>query len=231
MAAKTASTAEAPTEAPESPVQPPEEKDAIQQAAEARAKAAEERARTAEAALGMMEGRLLVIEERLREALAPTPVDGEEPVLIPKELRRRAFACPQAPNSERLIVPGKVEQIRDPNSPTGYRDHRRAGDVKIKFKGGLWYSADPQAADEQTLIDDKVRIDWCEKHPDITRDVEEPMTPVWFEIKRGQISTSRSEPSFSKGIDVDAALSGDMGKLVGVGGDVVQQAKETIRGA
>jgi hypothetical protein len=178
-----------------------------------------------------LEERLSRIEGRLQEAPTPAPTDGEEPVLIPKEQRRRAFACPQKPNSEWLVQVGKVAQIRDPNSPTGYRDHRRDGDVKIKFRGGLWYSADPKVADEQTLIDDKVRIAWCEQHPETARDVEDPMTPIWFDIKKGQMATSRSEPAFSQGIDVDAALAGDMDKLVGVGGDVVQQAREQVRGA
>ncbi len=226
MATKGSGTAEAPPEPAESPL---EEKDAIQ-VAEERAEVAEQRARTAENALGGMEERLSAVEGRLQETPTPVPTDGEVPVLVPKEQRRRAFACPQKPNSEWLVQVGKVEQIRDPNSSTGYRDHRRAGDVKIKFTGGLWYSADPQTANEQTLIDDKVRIAWCEQHPETARDVEDPMTPVWFEIKRGQIATSRSEPSFSKGIDVDAALKGDVSKLGGVGGDVVQQARELVQG-
>lgn len=224
---KGSTTAEAPVEPAESP---PEGKTAIQ-VAEERAEAAEERARTAENALGKMESRLSAIEGRLQETPAPAPIDGEVPVLLPKEQRRRAFACPQKPNSEWLVQVGKVQQIRDPNSPTGYRDHARAGDIKIKFTGGIWYSTDPRIASEQDLIDDKVRIAWCEQHPNEARDVEDPMTSIWFEIKRGQIATSRSEPSFSKGIDVDAALAGDMSKLVGVGGDAVQQARELVRGA
>lgn len=217
------------TAAPPEPAESPSEEETAVQVAEERATAAEERARTAESALGRMEDRLSALEGRLPEAPTPPPIDGELPVLIPKEERRRAFACPQKPHSEWLILVGKVEQIRDPNSPTGYRDHRRAGDVKIKFTGGIWYSADPKVADEQTLIDDKVRIAWCEEHPETARDVEDPMTSVWFEIKQGQMPTSRSEPSFSPGIDVDAALAGDMKKLGQAG--VVQQAQELVRGA
>lgn len=230
MPAKGPTTAEPPVEAPESPPEAQEEKGAVQ-TAEARAEAAEERARTAESALGRMEKRLSTLEQRLPDAPTPAPVDGEVPVLIPKEQRRRAFACPQKPNSEWLVQVGKVQQIRDPNSPTGYRDHAREGDVKIKFTSGLWYSTDPQTANEQTLIDDKVRIAWCEQHPETARDVEDPMTPIWFDIKRGQMATSRSEPSFSQGIDVDAALAGDMSRLGGVGGDVVLQAREQVQGA
>lgn len=228
MATKTDTpTAPAPSEPAE---RPPEEKTDIQ-VAEERAEAAEHRARTAEAALGQLGDRLSTIEERLQEAPTPAPINGEEPVLVPKEERRRAFACPQKPDSEWLIVPGKVQQIRDPNSPFGQRDYAREGDVKIRFQGGLWYSADPKNADEQTLIDDKVRIAWCEQHPEEARDVEEPMTPVWFEIKRGQMATSRSEPSFSRGIDVDAVLAGDTEKLGGVGGDTVLGARSLVRGA
>lgn len=218
---------EAPPKAPESH---PEEQTAIQ-AAEERAKAAEEHARTAEKALGGMEERLSALEGRLQEAPTPMPVDGEVPVLVPKEQRRRAFACPQKPNSEWLVQVGKVQQIRDPNSPTGYRDHARAGDVKIKFTSGIWFSADPRSANEQIIADDKIRIAWCEAHPEEARDVEEGMTPIWFDIKRGQVPTSRSEPSFSRGIDVDAALAGDMAKLGGAGGDAVLAAREQVRGA
>jgi hypothetical protein len=177
-----------------------------------------------------MEERLSTLEEHLPKAPAPTPTNGEAPVLIPPEQRRRAFACPQKPNSEWLVQVGKVQQIRDPNSPTGYRDHARAGDVKIKFSGGLWYSADPKVADEQTLIDDKVRIAWCAEHSETARDVEDGMTPIWFDIKRGQMATSRSEPSFSQGIDVDAALAGDLSKLGGAGGDIVLGARKLVRG-
>jgi hypothetical protein len=227
MAAKGSATAEVPSETAESP---PEEKTAIQVAEEARA-AAEERARTAESTLVRLEDRLSAVEGRLQEAPTPAPVVGEVPVLVPKEQRRRAFACPQKPDSEWLIKVGQVRFIKDPNSPTGQRDSLREGDVKIRFQGGLWYSADPAVADKQTLIDDKERIAWCEKHPEEARDVEEPMTPIWFEIKKGQMATSRSDPAFSQNIDVDAALAGDMSKLGGVGGDTVLGARELVRGA
>lgn len=227
-----AGKAEAPTAAaaPKAAESPSEEGGAIQ-SAEKRAEAAERRAEAAESTLGKMEARLAAIEGRLQEAPAPEPTAGSPvAVPVPPEKRRRAFACPQHPNSEFLIQRGKVRQVRDPNSPTGYRDHDRDGDIKIKFTSGTWMGAEA-GADEQTRIDDKVRIAWCEQHPEIARDVEEPMTPVWFEIKKGQIATSRSEPSFSPGIDVDAALAGDISKLTGAGGHVVHAAREQVAAA
>lgn len=220
-------------EAPSKPAQDaPEEKTAIQ-VAEERAEAAEEHARTAEGALGRTEDRLDAIERRLQEAPEPVPIGespSEEGVPAPTGFCRRAFVCPQKPNSEFLIKVGEVKHIPDQNSPTGQRDSRREGDVKIKFEGGRWMSA-AEGAPEQILIDDKVRIAWCEAHPKTVRDVMDPSTPVWFEIKKGQIATSRTEPSFSPNVDVDAALAGDMSKLAGAGGSVVQDTRKQLETA
>lgn len=225
--ARGTATAPPPSEAAEGP---PEEQGAIQ-VAEGRAAAAEERAGAAEAALGKTAERLDAIEARLQAAPAPTPV-GEKsaPALKPPEQRIRGFVSPQHPNSEFLIKVGVVQKVRDPNSPTGYRDHAREGDIKIKFQGGAWKSVG-ESGSEQDRADDQVRIAWCEAHPEIARDVLDPTTPVWFSIKEGQMETSRKPSSFSRTIDVDAALAGDVSKLGGVGGDVVDQMRRQVEGA
>ncbi len=223
-------TGSATAEAPSEPAQGASEEKTATQVAEERAEAAEARAGTAEAALGRINERFDALEARLRETPAPVPIGespSEEGVRDPNAFRRRAFVCPQKPNWEVLIKVGKVRQVRDPNSPTGYRDHDREGDVKIKFEGGRWMSA-AEGAPEQILIDDKARIAWCEANPKTVRDVMEPTTPVWFEIKKGQIATSRSDPSFSSSVDVDAALVGDVSKLAGEGGSVVQDTRTEL---
>ncbi|MCH8065865.1 MAG: hypothetical protein IIC90_08590 [Chloroflexi bacterium] len=196
-----------------------------------RASMAEIQAKAAQASLASMEGRFSALETRLNETVAadePTPIrDDEKPSTNGKDATTlaRAFVCPQGPNSEILIKVGAVQRIPDPNSPRGYRDFAREGDIKVKFHGGVWQTG--QAKDEH----DALRITWLEGHPEIARDVMDPMTGVWFELKSGQMETSRREAAFSKTADIDAALKGDFSQLSSEGGIVVQQAREQVETA
>lgn len=187
--------------------------------ADARAHAAEERAQTA---LETVESRMAALEARLSGAPVPEP-ENDVPQYVPTG--QRGFVNPQAPEGEYLIAFGKVLQVRDPNSPTGYRDHAREGDIKVTFHGGVWVGggidADP---------DDNKRIAWLEAHPEIARDVQDPMTPIWFEIKAGQVATSRKEAAFS-GTDVDAALAGDINRLGGSSSAIVEDVRKQLVGA
>ena len=203
--------------------------------ADERAGVADVQARADQAALATLEEKFVALETRLNEAAEetdkPTPIhDVEKPATNgktapPATPRARAFVCPQGPNEEILIKVGTVQRIRDPNSPTGYRDHSRDGDIKLKFRGGVWQTG--QAKDDY----DPERIEWLEAHPKIARDVEDPTTPVWYELKTGQMETSRREAAFSKTADIDAALAGDVTQLASEGGIVVQQARQQVEAA
>lgn len=209
---------EAPETAPEPPIQgesPP--------TPEERATAAEARAEAAESRLARMEDRFQSIEERLKEVPTPQPVSEEPaPVRAPEGPRRCGYVNPQHPNGEYLIVVGKLQQIRDPNSPTGYRDHGRDGDVKIRFQNGVWISKGEE--------DDDKRIEWCKAHPELVHDVEDPLTSVWFDMKTGQVPTSRRDPYVSSRTNVDAALAGDLSAL-GPEGDVVSNVRGQVEAA
>ena len=204
---------------------------------ESRLRESNEALATATKVLQGQESRLNAIEARLGEAPADVPAVGTELEIDPNAPRRRAFSCPQGPSVGWLIHPGKIRQIRDPNSPTGYRDAARDGDVMLTFSGGIWESGTDVDADEVvTLKDgssmtyDEARIVYCEAHPEKIRDVEDPSTDVWFAMKQGQMVTSRREASFAPSIDVDKAIGGEIQELSGTtGGDsVVERTKRRL---
>ena len=98
----------------------------------------------------------------------------------------------------------------------------RDGDVKVKFESGQWTTND-----EKDGLNDK-RLEWLDGNPDIARDVIDATTPIWFELKQGQVETSRREATFSKSADIDAALAGDFSQLGNQGGSIVTQAREAV---
>ncbi len=182
-----------------------------------------------EKAIGVIqtqESRLQALEGRLNEAPSSAPIEGDF-IDLPKTATKsgaRAFVCPQGPNVTYLVVPGKVMQIRDPNSPTGFRDYAREGDVKLRFKNGIWWSQ----TDDGGETEDVKRFEWLEAHPEIARDVAAASTAVWFELKQGQMETSRRNSTFSKNIDVDRAIAGEVQELTGTGENIVESARKQL---
>lgn len=202
---------------------------------EARLQASNEALETATRVLQGQETRLNAIEARLDDAPADEPVDGIELPIDPNAPRRRAFVCPQGPNVSYLIHPGVTRQIKDGNSPTGFRDAARDGDVMLRFKGGIWESGTDVDADEVVTFKDsssktydEARITYCEAHPEKIRDVEDSTTDIWFSMKQGQMVTSRREASFSPSINVDKAIAGEVQELVGTGESLVQRTQKRL---
>lgn len=128
----------------------------------------------------------------------------------------RAFVAPIFQNGKKLIKAGETVQIRDPNSATGFRDASRQGDVWVEFVGGMCVTKDP------------VVQAWCDANTDICRDVEDPQTAVWYELKLGQVPLAwRDALPFS--IDIDAALAGRVN--VGEDHNLVRQGRQFARQA
>lgn len=121
----------------------------------------------------------------------------------------RAFVNPTKPNTSFLVKPGELVRLRDQNSPTGYRDTMREGDVRAVFTSGVLVTNDP------------VIIAWCEANPDKCRDANLAGTEFWFNVRQAQIPLANRDPSLDQGIDVDAALRGEgIAPTKGAGGAV-----------
>ncbi len=127
------------------------------------------------------------------------------------------FVAPVEQNTKILANPSETDnpviRLRDQNSATGQRDTQRTHDVFIEFVHGSFVTNDP------------IAIEWCRAHPNICRDVGDPLTSTWYMLKQGQIPLANRVPSTPSEVDIDAALSGDMTKLGGES-DAVRQTRE-----
>ena len=110
----------------------------------------------------------------------------------------RKFACAKQPNGEFLVRAGQVVQVVDPSSPAGVKAFRRDGDKKIRFIGGI---------SEETR--DLEVIAFCEAHSDIY-DVNDPGTPLRFDLESIQLPTATREPIALPGIDIEKAIRGEI---------------------
>lgn len=109
----------------------------------------------------------------------------------------RGFVAPLEQNTSILVKAGTIVQIRDPSSPTGFRDASRQGDIFATFVNGVLVTNVPEV------------IAWCESHDALCRDVNDPQTDVWYEMKLAQIPLSTRDPSMAPSINIDRALRGD----------------------
>jgi len=135
----------------------------------------------------------------------------------------RKFACAKQPNGEFLVRAGQVVQVVDPSSPAGVKAFRRDGDKKIRFIGGI---------SEETR--DLEVIAFCEAHSDIY-DVNDPGTPLRFDLESIQLPTATREPIALPGIDIEKAIRGEIveGGLtgdspIGAARKQVQEANERL---
>ena len=131
----------------------------------------------------------------------------------------RMFVSPQEPNSKFLVVGGTMRRFPDPNSPTGFREYGRDGDVWAVFRSGICATRDP------------VVIEWCEAHAGnpnlhvqyhevrkdsahecstpigLCRDSSLPGIQTWSELKASQIPTASRPAVVSQSIDIDSFLN------------------------
>jgi hypothetical protein len=128
----------------------------------------------------------------------------------------RAFIAPVEKNTRYLIGAGKINQIVDPNSPTGKRDTFRDDEVWVEFHDGLVVLT-PGEHDKQ--------IEWCESNPETCRDIQDPLTEAWAFMKEAQQNLAGREAVLPQSLNVDAALSGRPG---GVAHGGVQRAREHL---
>ncbi len=77
----------------------------------------------------------------------------------------------------------------------------RDGDVWAKFANGILTTKDPDV------------IAWCEEHPSVCRDANDPRTPGWATLKEFQTVKSTRDASLEGGIDVDKLAFPDLGKF------------------
>lgn len=141
------------------------------------------------------------------------------------------FVAPVERNTTYLVNPTErvIKSINDPNSPTGQRDMRSENtpavhDVWVQFKDGICIIA-------TTTKDGQKQYAWMRAHSDICRDINEPMTAAWVQMKEAQTQTSRREASLPTGLNVDALLRGDRSALRSgnVTADRARQALESTQ--
>lgn len=123
------------------------------------------------------------------------------------------FVAPVERNTTYLINPTErvIKSINDPNSPTGQRDMRSENtlaihDVWVQFKDGV-------CVIDTTTPDGKKQAAWAKEHASICRDISEPMTAAWVQMKEAQTPSARKEASLPTGLDVDSLLRGDRSAL------------------
>ena len=135
----------------------------------------------------------------------------------------RVFISPIEPNSRFLVIAGKLRRFPDPNSPTGYREYGREGDVFARFAAGSCVTNDP------------IIWEWCEAHSGnpnehrlyhqvkkedprgcsvpvgLCRDAALPGVKTWAELKELQVATAKRPANVSNAVDLDAFLNAGLG--------------------
>lgn len=130
------------------------------------------------------------------EAVASGQVAPAEPT------GRVAFVAPVEANTKYIVKAGKPLAFPDKDSPRGQKMVEREGDIVVQFHDGLLVLDPAEEGFEEQLA-------WCEAHPEVCRNVSDPMAEVWFNMKQAQLDMSNREATMPKGVDIEAALRGD----------------------
>ena len=114
------------------------------------------------------------------------------------------FVAPVQRNTRYLVNPTerRIHSIVDPNSPTGKRQMSTDNDVWLEFRDGICIF-------DTRTVDGEKRLAWAQSHPEVCRNIDDPMTAAWVQMKEAQTPTSRKDNSLPTGLDVDALLRGD----------------------
>ncbi len=144
---------------------------------------------------GALQTRIQELEEELGQAESQAK---KEPFVCDPTIVN-AWLCPEDPNTRFHISHTGVHTINDPSSPLGRREHNREGDKFVAFKSG-----------RSPFIDDPEINEWLATRPDQFHNVDDPDTPIWYNLKLAQIVTATSEPSLPPEVDIDAFMAGDI---------------------
>lgn len=167
---------------------------------------AQKRAELAEAA-----NRVETLAQKLRERLAQAQEEAKTEA--EERSRIRTFVSPLHPNTRFLVRAGSVHQVRDPNSPTGLRDMFRSGDKWAVFQSGILQTDDPEI------------IAWAENHPEICRDVNDRLTPLWVQLEEARTPKAWREASLDPTTNIDSYI-GAMNEVNEP--DLVRRAKNQV---
>ena len=132
------------------------------------------------------EGRQDAADKLSKETLPPSDV---------QEQGYRTFvACKEFENSKFLAIAGTpVKMPPHPGMSPGITPYsNRAGDKFVKFSGGVLVTNDENA------------IAWCEAHPQVCRDADDPRTQGWVTMKEMQTDIAARDAMLPKSVDVDA---------------------------
>ncbi len=159
-------------------------------------------------------------QEQATQALAQAKAEGKVKIEAINP-RYRVFVAPVERNTRFLINPAERTffSITDPNVPGGKRNLSTDHDIWIEFHDGI--------ADIDTATPEGKRIlEWAQAHPELCRDIADPLTEPWAMLKFGQCPTSRSDETVAKGLDIDKLLAGDP-RSVAVKNSMATRARES----
>jgi len=124
---------------------------------------------------------------------------GQPITTMPEEVRQGkvVFVAPVEKNTRFLVKAGKMVRFRDPNSPSGYRDAAREGDIWAQFSNGVLVTDVPEV------------IAWCLENKEICRPADDPRTAAWAQLKEKQVPTAESPPQIDPGFDVEGTIFGE----------------------
>lgn len=136
--------------------------------------------------------RVETLAQKLRERLGAAEEEEKEQTEAASKIR--TFVSPLHPNTRFLVRAGEVQQVRDPNSPTGMRDMLRQGDKWAVFSSGILQTDDPEI------------IAWAESHPEICRDVNDRLTPLWVQLEEARTPKAWRDATLDPTVSLDSYL-------------------------
>lgn len=171
------------------------------------------------------------------KSILTTEVDPDKP---------RTFIAPQHPGGRFLIQVGVVEQAPYQQQVLGLKpDIRRNGDIWLKFNSGIasvrpsedfaeekvaWLVAHQGVVEDHVAYHKNKNEDprACQAPIGLCRE-NGPGVDVWAQLKSGQVATAHSNATIDPGIDIDAAMRGELtgsrNLKTGVGADAAAAAE------
>ena len=114
----------------------------------------------------------------------------------------RAFVAPVEKNTKYLVKKGDVVLKKNPASPDGEGAAHRKGDVYVEF-------IDSICVLDEAEPDFEVKLEWCESHPKICRNITDPFTEAWAYFKGLQVETAYQDRRLPQNVDIERLLAGD----------------------
>ena len=166
-----------------------------------------EQAKAAKEASQANEARVKEARKGKKAAVLP-----EEPAVTP--VGKRGFIAPAYKNGKFMVKPGVSGRMQ---LADGRSIEDRPGDKFAVFKGGM------------LITDDEDIIAWCEKHPEICRDAQDPDTRVWATLTESKLTLSTRSAQLPEGLDIDKLIKGEAQEMAqGTGDKLVQSVLDSI---